>query len=296
MNFVNKNFDFSAKNKCIIIGEIGVNHNNSQDILFKLIDEGISAGIDIIKFQIFNASLEISKNARLADYQVNSGFKNNQLDMVKELQLPKEILIKAIKYCKTKNIGILCTPFEHDSVDFMYDELDLKTAKIASSEVTNKPLIKYMAKKFDSLILSTGASSLGEIEDSVRWIKQSSKFDNNDLALLHCTSQYPAPLEDVNLNALLSMKKHFNYPIGYSDHTEGIEIALGAATLGAVIIEKHFTLDKSMHGPDHKASVNISELAKLVEGVKKISKSLGNGRKVISESELEILPKIRKSL
>jgi len=295
MDFVTKHFDFLPDDRCIVIGEIGVNHNNDEKTLFSLIDEGITADLDIIKFQRFNSSLEISRFAKLADYQVRSGFNNNQLEMAKKLELSDQLLIKAFEYCKERGVGFLCTAFEHESVDFLIDVLGLKTAKVASSEITNKQLIEYMAKKFDSLIISTGASNLAEVEKMIEWVKDAGR-DGIRIALMHCTSQYPAPIDQVNLKAMNTMRDKFNYPIGYSDHTEGITIAIAAASLGAAMIEKHYTLDKNMAGPDHQASVNILELRELVKSVRNASASLGNGNKIATASELEIRPKIRKSL
>jgi N,N'-diacetyllegionaminate synthase len=294
MDFVSNKFDFKPGERCIVIGEIGVNHNRSEEILFKLIDEGISAGLDVIKLQRFNSTLEISERAVLADYQVAAGMQESQLKMAQDLELPDDLLVKAFEYCKKKKVGFLCTAFEHESVDFLA-RLGCKSIKVPSPEISNKPLLQQMAKNFDSLLVSTGASYLDEVGLALRWIKEAGGKDK-ELALMHCTSQYPAPIEQCNLKAIVTMRDAFGLPVGYSDHTEGIVAATVSAAFGAAMIEKHYTLDRNMPGPDHQASVDIPELKALINAVRDAGLSIGNGVKIPVAAEYETRPKIRKSL
>lgn len=293
MDFISRNYDFKPNERCIIIAEIGVNHNNNESTLFKLIDEGIKAGVDIIKLQRFKAEEEIAETAASTEYQRSAGVGESQLEMAKKLELPDELLLKAFNYCKEKNIGFLCTAFDHSSVDFVADILGCKSVKVPSPEINNKPLIQYMAKKFESLLVSTGASNLGEVANAIDWINE---IGHREIALMHCTSQYPAPLDQANLKAIETMRSSFNLPVGYSDHTEGIVAGTVAATLGAAMIEKHYTLDKEMHGPDHKASADIPELKSLVDSLANVHLCLGDGVKRPVQAEEKNLPLIRKSL
>ena len=294
MDFVSKSFDFNDFGYCVIIGEIGVNHNCDADILFRLIDTGIEAGLDVIKFQRFNSALEISEHAALADYQKKTVNQASQLQMAKELELPDELLVKAFEYCKSKKAGFLCTAFEHESVDFLAQKLGCKTVKVPSPEISNKPLLQYMAKNFDAMIVSTGASYLDECVRAHDWIKTANA--NCELAYMHCTSQYPAPIDQVNMRAIQTLKNTLKCPVGYSDHTEGHLAAIINVALGGVMLEKHYTLDKTMPGPDHQASVDIPELKALVQAVRQVSASLGDGVKKPAVTEAETRPKIRKSL
>ena len=294
MDFISKKFAFNPGEPCIVIGEIGVNHNGSQEILFRLIDEGIKAGLDIIKFQRFNSALEISEHAALADYQVAAGMQESQLKMAQELELPDELLLKAFDYCKQRKVGFLCTAFEHESVDFLV-KMGCTTIKVPSPEISNKPLVQHMARSFKSLLVSTGASYLDEVGLALRWMREAGGKDL-EFALMHCTSQYPAPMDQINLNAIATMRAAFGLPVGYSDHTEGMVAAIVCAGLGAAMIEKHYTLDRNMVGPDHQASVDIAELTNLIRSVREASASLGDGVKVPVAAESETRPKIRKSL
>ena len=294
MDFISNNFDFKPGDRCIVIGEIGVNHNGSQDILFRLIDEGAKAGLDVVKLQRFNSALEISEHAALADYQVAAGMQESQLKMARELELPDELLVKAFEYCRKKKIGFLCTAFEHESVDFLA-RMGCKSIKVPSPEISNRPLLQHMARRFESLLVSTGASYLDEVGLALRWMRESGAGDR-EYALMHCTSQYPAPMEQCNLKAIATMRTAFGLPVGYSDHTEGIVAAIVSAGLGASMIEKHYTLDRSMPGPDHQASVDIPQLTALINSVRAASSSLGDGIKQPVATEQETRPKIRKSL
>lgn len=296
MDFISNAFDFKPGDRCIVIGEIGVNHNRSGELLFKLIDEGVKAGLDVIKLQRFNSALEISQHAALADYQVKAGMQNNQLKMAQDLELPDELLVKAFEYCKEKGVGFLCTAFERESVDFLADKLGCKSIKVPSPEISNKPLLQQMARKFESLLVSTGASYLDEVGLALRWIREGTSGHTRELALMHCTSQYPTPIDQANLRAIPTMRRAFGLPVGYSDHTEGIVAAVVSAGLGAAMIEKHYTLDKNLPGPDHQASVDIQELTALCRDVRAASSSLGDGIKIPVAAESETRPKIRKSL
>ena len=291
MDFVSKNFDFSEKSSCKIIGEIGVNHNCDKDILFKLLDEGHRVGLDIIKLQRFIAAEEISTYAESADYQKKAGQGNNQLEMAKKLELPDEMLFKAYEFCKEKGIGFLCTAFDFSSVDFISKKLGCKSIKSPSPEITNKPLIQHMAKSFDGMIISTGASTMKECENVINW---ASVFGKKELCLMHCLSEYPAPIDQTNLKAIISMNKKFNLPIGYSDHTNDNIAAIVSVALGAKFIEKHYTLDKNLPGPDHQASLDINELKKLISSVKDAYESLVDGVKIPAKSEKKNRLLIRK--
>lgn len=292
MDFVSKSFSFAPGERCIVIGEIGVNHNNDETTLFKLIDEGIKSGIDIVKLQRFKAADEIAEAAPSTEYQKNAGVGDSQLAMAQKLELPDKLLIKAFDYCKEKGVGFLCTAFDHGSVDFVADVLGCKTVKVPSPEISNKPLIEYMAKKFDALLVSTGASDLSEVGRVLDWIRA---VGDKEIALMHCTSQYPAPIEQVNLRAIDTMRKAFNLPVGYSDHTEGIIAGVVSAGFGSAMIEKHYTLDKNMPGPDHKASADIPELTSLVKSLADVATCLGDGVKRPVAAESANLPLIRKS-
>jgi sialic acid synthase SpsE len=191
MDFISKNFDFIDGDRCITIGEVGVNHNNDENLLFKLIDAGIESGLDIIKFQRFKSEDEISIFAPSAQYQKDAGVGEKQLEMAKALELSDKLLVQAYEYCKNKGVGFLCTAFDHGSVDFLADKLKCKTVKVPSPEITNKPLIQHMARKFDALIVSTGASNMAECARVLDWIRE---IGSKEIALMHCTSQYPAPI------------------------------------------------------------------------------------------------------
>ena len=292
MDFDSKKFSLGPGERCIIIGEIGVNHNNDESLLFKLIDEGSKAGIDIVKLQRFKASEEIAETAPSTQYQKNAGMGESQLKMAQKLELSDQLLIKAHKYCRKIGIGFLCTAFDHESANFVADTLGCKSVKVPSPEISNKPLIQHMAQKFESLIVSTGASDLSEVARALNWIDE---IGHRDVALMHCTSQYPAPIDQANLKAIKMMQSAFNLPIGYSDHTIGIIAGVVSASFGASMIEKHYTLDKQLPGPDHKASANIEELKNLVQAIADVTVSLGDGVKRPVSAEKENIPLIRKS-
>ena len=282
-------------NKVFIIAEAGVNHNGDINLAKKLIDIAAKAGADAVKFQTFKATLNISKNAQKANYQKQNTDKNeSQLDMIKKLELNENIHKELITYCKQKNITFLSTPFDSDSIKLL-DELGLSTFKIPSGEITNLPYLRQIGGLNKKIILSTGMANLGEVESAIEvLIKSGTKREN--ISLLHANTQYPTPMEDVNLKAMITLKNAFGLEVGYSDHTLGIEVDIAAVAMGAKIIEKHFTLDKSMPGPDHKASLEPDELVAMVRAIRNIELALGDGLKHFSKSESENIKIARKSI
>lgn len=276
-----------------IIAESGVNHNGSIVLAKKLIDAAVDAGADAVKFQTFNAEEVVSANAPKAAYQKhNTDASESQLDMIKKLELSKEDHEELIAYTNHKNIIFLSTPFDEKSVDLLI-EFGVPLIKIGSGEITNHPFLKYIAKKGLPIILSTGMSTLEEVAEAVLVIKEAGC---EDLTLLHCTSNYPARVEDCNLLAIKTMADTFNLPVGYSDHTPGIFVSIAAVALGACVIEKHLTLDKKLSGPDHKASLEPYELKEMVRGIRVVEKALGSPIKAPVEAETEIRNVGRKSV
>ncbi|MDL0108730.1 N-acetylneuraminate synthase [Campylobacter felis] len=279
--------------KVLIIAEAGVNHNGDLNLAKKLIEQVAKAGADIVKFQTFKAEDCVSIKAKKAKYQLENTAKDeSQLEMIKKLELSREAHFELMKHCKKHNIAFLSTPFDLESVAFL-QSLNLSYFKIPSGEITNFPYLKAVAKCKKKVLLSTGMANLGEIEAALEILR---KNGTKNITLLHCTTEYPAPFEEVNLNAIKTLKEAFKLKVGYSDHTKGIVAALGAVALGAVVIEKHFTLDKTMEGPDHKASLEPSELKELCEGIRTLEKALGNGIKKASKSEAKNIIIARKSL
>lgn len=278
--------------KVFIIAEAGLNHNGSLELACKLVDAAKKAGADAVKFQTFRAEKVVSKFAEKAEYQKETtGEKESQIEMIRKLEFKFEDFIKIKKYCDEKGITFLSTPFDYESVDFLEDLVPLY--KIGSGEITNLPFLKYIAKKGKPIILSTGMSTLSEVEKAINIILS---ITHHPLTLLHCVSNYPAELEEVNLRAMLTLRKAFKLPVGYSDHTLGIEVPIAAVAMGACVIEKHFTLDKDLPGPDHKASLKPQELKAMIIAIRNIEKALGNGIKKPNKSELEIMKVVRRSL
>jgi N,N'-diacetyllegionaminate synthase len=276
-----------------IIAEAGVNHNGSIQNAYLLVDAAKAAGVDAVKFQTFNAEKLVSRYTQKAEYQKRS--KSNgqtQLEMLKSLELKKFQFLDICKYCKQKNILFLSTPFDFESID-MLEELDMPIYKIPSGEITNLPYLIKVASLGKPVILSTGMSNLNEIESAVNILKENGA---GKISLLHCNTEYPTPYEDVNLLAMNTLKQRFGVKVGYSDHTLGIEVPIAAVALGAQIIEKHFTLDKNMEGPDHKASLEPDELKKMVNSIRIIEKSLGNSEKIPTKSESKNIDIARKSI
>ncbi|RDU66848.1 N-acetylneuraminate synthase [Helicobacter equorum] len=281
--------------KVLIIAEAGVNHNGDIDIAKKLVDVAAESGADIVKFQTFKSENCVSKNAQKAEYQLQTTNKQeSQLDMIKKLELDLETHNILISYCKQKNIEFLSTPFDLESVDLLHN-LGLKIFKIPSGEITNLPYLRKIGKYNKQVILSTGMANLGEIESAIE-ILVNSGTNRNNITLLQCNTEYPTPFSDVNLKVIKSLKKAFRLPVGYSDHTPGIAIPLAAVGMGAKVIEKHFTLDKNMEGPDHKASLEPCELKAMVQGIREIELALGDGIKQTSASEAKNKPIARKSI
>lgn len=279
--------------KVCIIAEAGVNHNGSLDIAKKLVDEAKKAGADIVKFQTFDVNAITSRYAEMAEYQKeNMGEIKNQKDMLSELSLKHEEYIELSKYCEKVGIKFLSTPFDIPSIVFL-NEIGCDIWKIPSGEVTNYPYLKKIAETRKPVILSTGMSTLEEVRAAVEVLN---KFGSTDIILLHCTTQYPTPYESVNLNAMLTMQTEIGLPVGYSDHTNGIEVPIAAVAMGASVIEKHFTIDKTMHGPDHKASLEPYELKRMVESIRRIEVAKGTGEKKPADIELGNIKIARKSI
>jgi N,N'-diacetyllegionaminate synthase len=283
------------ENKTFIIAEAGVNHNGNIEIAKKMIEVAKECGADAIKFQTFKAEKVISRYAPKAEYQKQTtGETDSQLEMVKKLELSFDDFIVLKEYCDKLNIMFLSTPFDFESIDFLND-LGLEIFKIPSGEITNLPYLEKIGKLGKKVILSTGMADLGEIEDALD-ILISCGTKKENITVLHCNTEYPTPYEDVNLLAMLTIKEAFKVKVGYSDHTLGIEIPIAAVALGASVIEKHFTLDKNMEGPDHKASLEPHELKAMIDAIVNIEKALGNGMKKPSKSELKNKDIVRKSI
>lgn len=283
------------KDKVLIIAEAGVNHNGSMDLAKKLIDAAVEAKVDAVKFQTFISKNVISKYAEKADYQkTTTGQNESQLDMVKKLELSFANFIELKKYCESKDIMFLSTPFDMDSIEFL-ETLKMGLWKVPSGEITNLPYLQKIGSYNQEVIFSTGMSTLGDIENALE-ILVSSGTSRENITILHCNTEYPTPMRDVNLKAMLTIKNAFGVNIGYSDHTLGIEVSLAAVALGATVIEKHFTLDKSMEGPDHLASLEPDELIALVEGIRNIENALGSAVKTPSASESKNIKIARKSI
>jgi N,N'-diacetyllegionaminate synthase len=281
----------------IIIAEAGVNHNGDLNLAKQLIDEAVNAGVDYIKFQSFKAEKLVSPDAKKAKYQIvniNDG-DNSQLEMLKKLELSDDNHIELISYCKEKGINFFSTAFDVDGVNYL-NQLSLPLFKIPSGEITNFPYLKAVALCRKPTIMSTGMSTEDEIEQAISVLIKYG-LTKNQISLLHCNTEYPTPMKDVNLKAMLSIKDKFGVNIGYSDHTLGIEVPIAAVALGATIIEKHFTLNRNLPGPDHLASLNPDELKSMVQAIRNIELAIsGNGIKTPSESEINNIAIARKSI
>ncbi|ASK78113.1 N-acetylneuraminate synthase [Paraphotobacterium marinum] len=281
--------------KTFIIAEAGVNHNGSLKLAKKLIDEASEAGADAVKFQTFKAEKLVSKHAEKAEYQKKiTDSDETQFQMIKKLELDKDAHLELISYCQKKNIMFLSTPFDNESV-FLLNKLGLDIFKIGSGEITNLPYLKAIGSLDRKVILSTGMSDIGEIEDALDvLVKAGSKKEN--IIVLHANTEYPTPMSDVNLKAMQTIANTFQVKVGYSDHTLGIEVPIAAVALGACVIEKHFTLDKKMDGPDHKASLEPKELKAMVSAIRNIEIAMGTGVKKPSKSESSNMKVARKSI
>ena len=278
--------------KVMIIAEAGVNHNGNINLAKKMVDVASEAGADAIKFQTFRTEYLAVQTAKKAEYQIlNTGNNSSQFEMLKELELNEASFKELFEYCIVKNIKFISSPFDLESIEFL-DELGLDTFKIPSGEITNYLYLKKIATLNRKIILSTGMATLDEIKDALEILKENSE----KLILLHCTSSYPTSMQDVNLKAMCTMKRIFNKEVGYSDHTLGVEVAVAAVALGAGVIEKHFTLDRSLPGPDHRMSLEPNEFKKLVEAIRNIEQALGDGIKKPSTTELVNREFVRKSI
>ena len=281
--------------RTLIIAEIGVNHNGDLQLAKKLIHKASAAGADIVKFQTFKTQNSISQSAPLAEYQMkNVPDARNQLEMVSSLELSESDHSTLNEFALQNGIEIFSTAFDLESLDFL-DQFNFKYIKIASGEVTNLPLLRAIGRKRKKVILSTGMCSLEDIESALNSL-ESEGLQRKDITILHCTTEYPAPIDEVNLQAIETLRKYFGTSVGYSDHTIGIAIPIAAVSLGAKIIEKHLTLDRSMPGPDHSASIEPNEFAAMVTAIRQVEDAMGDGVKRVTESEKKNLMVARKSL
>lgn len=278
--------------KVLVIAEAGVNHNGDVRIAKKLVDEAKRCGADIIKFQTFNPRKLASKHAILAEYQKeNLGVEESQEEMLSKLTLKEKEYVELAEYCKEIGIKFLSTPFELDSIHFLDNLQDIW--KIPSGEITNYPYLVEIAKYGKEIILSTGMSTLEEVNEALEVLIANGA---GKITVLHCTTNYPTPMNDVNLKAMITLQNHCDCRVGYSDHTKGIEVPIAAVAIGAEVIEKHFTLDRNMEGPDHKASLEPEEFASMVKAIRNIEDAMGDGIKIPSESEKKNIAIVRKSI
>jgi N-acetylneuraminate synthase len=309
-----------SQDRITIIAEAGVNHNGDLDMAIMLVDAAASAGADFVKFQTFKAASLVVPTAEKAAYQKEvTGIKESQFEMLKKLELSEQDHVTLAGYCKDKNIGFLSTPFDLDSLAFLVDRLKLDTVKIPSGEITNGPLLLAASRYHCKLILSTGMSTLGEVKDALSVIAygfvdkknqnptaevleeayasdEARQMLHEKVTLLHCTTEYPAPLDEINLKAMDTLHEAFDCKAGLSDHSEGILVPIAAAARGAVLIEKHFTLDKNQPGPDHKASLEPDELANMVKSIRDVERILGTSEKGITPSEQKNREIVRRSI
>lgn len=282
--------------RTLIIAEAGVNHNGSIEVAKQLVDKAAMAGADIIKFQTFKTDKLVSKSAKMASYQKNNmcTAEDSQYGMLKKLELSESQHEELVAYCKTKGIRFLSTAFDLDSVDYLHS-LNLGLWKIPSGEITNYPYLKKIAKYGEPVIVSTGMCEMEDIQNALDVLLKYG-ISKRDITVLHCNTEYPTPFRDVNLQAMDSIRQQFDVEVGYSDHTVGIEVPIAAVALGATVIEKHFTLDRTMEGPDHKASIEPDELKAMVSAIRNIEQALGDGEKKVTDSEKGNIEVARKSI
>lgn len=282
--------------RTLIIAEAGVNHNGDIAKAKALIDKGAEAGVDYVKFQTFKAEKLVTKQAKRASYQdKNTQDNDSQYEMLKKLELSQALHQELMDYCNQKGVKFLSTGFDSESLVFLA-QLGITIAKVPSGEITNLPYLRQVASLFPEVILSTGMATIGEIKDAVKVLIDNG-VSKNKITILHCNTEYPTPMEDVNLKAMLHIQRELGIPVGYSDHTLGIEVPIAAVALGATVIEKHFTLDKTLPGPDHKASLEPNELKAMVSAIRNIEKAIdGSGLKEVSKSEEKNKPIARKSI
>jgi hypothetical protein len=282
--------------RTLIIAEAGVNHNGDIAKAKALIDKGAEAGVDFVKFQTFKAGNLVTKQAKRAAYQdKNTQDNDSQYEMLKKLELSQAVHQELIDYCAQKGVQFLSTGFDFESLEFLAG-LGITIAKIPSGEITNLPYLRKIATLFPEVILSTGMATITEIKDAVKVLTDNG-VSKDKITILHCNTEYPTPMEDVNLKAMLHIQRELGVSVGYSDHTLGIEVPIAAVALGATVIEKHFTLDKTLPGPDHKASLEPEELKAMVMAIRNIEKAIGgSGLKEVSKSEVKNKPIARKSI
>ena len=282
--------------RVFVIAEAGVNHNGQLELAKQLVDVAVEAGADAVKFQTFIPEEVVSTRAPKAAYQLQTTDpEESQLEMIRRLTLPFEAFQALKEYCQQRGILFLSTPFDIPSARFLYRELQLPIIKIPSGEIINYPLLREIGSYKAKVILSTGMADLGEIEDALD-VLMANGTKREDITVLHCNTEYPTPMEDVNLRAMVTIRNAFQVAVGYSDHTEGIEVPIAAVALGATVIEKHFTLDRTLPGPDHKASLEPAELQAMITAIRNIEKALGSGIKKPSASEVKNIPVARKSI
>jgi N,N'-diacetyllegionaminate synthase len=282
-------------NRTLIIAEAGVNHNGDLNLAKQLIDAAVEAGADIVKFQTFNADRIVTRTAKKTDYQnQTTDSKESQYEMLRRLELSPDMHNELISHCAVRNIGFFSTGFDIESVDLLAS-LGQTCFKIPSGEITTLPYLRHIGQLGKTVILSTGMATMGEIEVAIDVLEHVGTPRVN-ITVLHCTTEYPTPMDEVNLHAMQTIHKAFGVAVGYSDHTQGIEVAIAAAALGASVIEKHFTLDRTLPGPDHKASLEPAELKDMVAAIRNIELALGDGIKRLTPSEAKNKPIVRKSL
>jgi N,N'-diacetyllegionaminate synthase len=282
--------------KTLIIAEAGVNHNGDMELAKQLIAAAAAAGADMVKFQTFQAGKLVAASAPKAEYQkATTGAEESQLDMLRKLELSRADHELLMAECRKSGIRFFSTAFDPASFDLLTELGALEMVKIPSGELTNLPLLRTMTRLGKPVLLSTGMATLGEIEAAIEAI-QAAGTPRQRITVLHCTTEYPTPMEDVNLRAMVNMRQAFGVDVGYSDHTPGIEVAIAAVALGATVIEKHFTLDRNLPGPDHQASLEPHELKAMVSGIRNVERALGDGIKRPSPSELRNRPIARKSI
>ncbi len=280
--------------KPIIIAEAGVNHNGSLDTALRLVDAAAASGADYVKFQTFKAEKIVTNAGKTAEYQKENTKADSQVDMLRRLELPYDDFKIIADHCKQKGIGFLSTPFDIESIDFL-KSLHMDYMKVPSGEITNLPYLKKIVQLRMPIILSTGMCGLADVESALQ-VFYDGGVSRNDITVLHCNTEYPTPFADVNLRAMLTLHEAFGVNIGYSDHTPGIVVPIAAVALGATVIEKHFTLDKTMDGPDHIASLNPEELSEMVRGIRHVAMALGSPYKRVSPSEKKNMTAARKSI
>lgn len=278
--------------KTIIIAEAGVNHNGSIELAKKMIEVSKEAGADYIKFQTFISENLVTQNAEQAEYQKKEQKNTSQLEMLKTLELSQKDFVELAEYCKKIGIGFLSTPFDLNSIEFLKG-VSMDYWKIPSGEITDYPYLDAIARDKRNIILSIGMSTLEEVSAALKILEQ---YQKKQISILHCNTEYPTPYEDVNLNVIPMLKEKYKCPVGYSDHTVGIEVPIAAVAMGAEIIEKHFTLDRNMEGPDHKASLEPRELSNMISAIRNIEKAIGISQKIVTPSEKKNINVVRKSI